>query len=89
MEAQQIEEMIRAAMPNADVSATDLQDSGDHFEVTVVSDAFEGRTMVEQHRLVYAALGDSLRSAIHALVIKTMTPEQYRAGLVTEIGKTE
>ncbi len=81
-----IEDLIRTAIPDADVSVTDMQGSGDHFDVVVVSPAFAGRSLVQQHRMVYAALGDSMRQAIHALALRTMTPEQYREELVTTIG---
>jgi stress-induced morphogen len=83
MNPQNIEALIRTAIPDADVSVTDMQGSGDHFDVVVVSPAFEGRSLVQQHRMVYAALGDNMRQAIHALALRTMTPSQYREGLTT------
>lgn len=52
-------------------------DDGAHFEAVVVSGEFEGKTPVERHKMVYAALGDAMRADIHALSIKTYTPEQY------------
>lgn len=85
MEAQRIETMIRAAIPDADVRAVDMQGTGDHFDVVVVSAAFAGRSLVQQHRMVYGALGDSMRQAIHALALRTLTPEQFQQELVTEI----
>jgi stress-induced morphogen len=85
MNPQNIETLIRTAIPDADVSVTDMQGSGDHFDVVVVSPAFEGCSLVQQHRMVYAALGDNMRQAIHALALRTMTPAQYREGLVTTI----
>ncbi len=81
MTTKEIEDKIRASIADCDVQAVDLKGSGDHFEVRVIAPAFEGCSMVAQHRMVYAALGDAMREAIHALVIQTMTPEQYRAGL--------
>jgi len=48
-----------------------------HFKVIVVSEAFEGRTLVERHRLVYEALGDELRSGLHALAITSRTPREW------------
>jgi acid stress-induced BolA-like protein IbaG/YrbA len=54
-----------------------LGDDGTHFESIIVSDAFVGKTMVQQHQLVYTALGDRMRSEIHALSMKTYTPEQW------------
>ena len=52
-------------------------DDGTHFEATIVSPAFEGKRMVQQHQLVYAALGDRMRAEIHALGMKTFTPTQW------------
>ena len=55
-----------------------LGDDGTHFESVIVSDAFVGKSMVQQHQLVYAALGDRMRSEIHALSMKTYSPEQWK-----------
>ena len=52
-------------------------DDGTHFEATIVSPAFEGKRMVQQHQLVYAALGDRMRAEIHALGMQTFTPTQW------------
>lgn len=54
-----------------------LGDDGTHFESVIVSNAFVGKSMVQQHQLVYTALGDRMRSEIHALSMKTYTPEQW------------
>jgi acid stress-induced BolA-like protein IbaG/YrbA len=54
-----------------------LGDDGTHFEATIVAAAFEGKRMVAQHQLVYAALGDRMRAEIHALGMKTYTPTQW------------
>ncbi len=56
-----------------------LGDDGQHFEAVVVSPAFVGKNMVQQHQLVYQALGDRMRQEIHALSIKTFTPEMWAA----------
>ncbi|HYD33538.1 MAG TPA: BolA/IbaG family iron-sulfur metabolism protein [Methylophilaceae bacterium] len=52
-------------------------DDGQHFEAIVVSEAFAGKNMVQQHQLVYQALGDRMRQEIHALSIRTFTPEAW------------
>lgn len=52
-------------------------DDGTHFEALIVSPAFVGKSMVQQHQLVYKALGDRMRSEIHALSMKTLTPEAW------------
>ena len=54
-----------------------LGDDGTHFEATIVAAAFEGKRMVQQHQLVYAALGDRMKAEIHALGMKTFTPAQW------------
>lgn len=54
-----------------------LGDDGTHFEAIIVSPAFSGKGMVQQHQLVYAALGDRMRAEIHALSMKTYTPEAW------------
>lgn len=54
-----------------------LGDDGQHFEAVIVSPAFTGKNMVQQHQLVYQALGERMRSEIHALSIKTFTPETW------------
>lgn len=54
-----------------------LGDDGTHFESVIVSNAFVGKSMLQQHQLVYSALGDRMRSEIHALSMKTYTPEQW------------
>jgi acid stress-induced BolA-like protein IbaG/YrbA len=54
-----------------------LGDDGTHFEAVIVSPAFEGKTMIQQHQLVYAALGERMRAEIHALSMRTLTPEKW------------
>ena len=54
-----------------------LGDDGTHFEAVIVSPEFVGKTMVKQHQLVYAALGDRMRAEIHALSMQTLTPEAW------------
>jgi acid stress-induced BolA-like protein IbaG/YrbA len=74
-----IEERIRASLKGAEVQVRDTTGTGDHFEARVVSDAFAGKSMVEQHQLVYAPLKDLLATGeLHALALKTYTPEQWK-----------
>jgi len=54
-----------------------MGDDGTHFEAVLVSSAFLGKSRVQQHQLVYAALGDRMREEIHALSMQTFTPEQW------------
>jgi stress-induced morphogen len=74
MPAAEIEALIRAAMPDADVTITDLAGDGDHYSARVVSAAFAGKTRVQQHKLVYDALGGRMGGALHALQLTTAVP---------------
>jgi stress-induced morphogen len=78
MRAAEIESLIRSSLPDATVAVQDYTGGGDHFEATVVSPSFEGKTRVEQHQIVYAALGDLMTGPIHALALKTFTPAQWQ-----------
>lgn len=55
-----------------------LGDDGTHFEAIIVSPAFEGKSMLQQHQLVYSALGDRMRAEIHALSMRTLTPQAWQ-----------
>jgi stress-induced morphogen len=74
--AQQIEARIRAALPDAAVTVRDTTGGGDHWSAVVVAAGFEGKSLVERHRLIYGALGDWMRAEIHALALTTQTPEE-------------
>jgi acid stress-induced BolA-like protein IbaG/YrbA len=78
MEAEELRRMLEQGLPDSLVEVRDLTGGGDHFEAIVVSDLFKGKPLVARHQQVYAALGDSMRSRVHALILKTLTPEQYR-----------
>ena len=75
MEAAAIEEMIRSALPDAKVVIEDLRGDGDHYSALVVSSAFAGKSRVQQHQMVYAALGGRMGGELHALALQTSTPE--------------
>lgn len=68
--ADKIHARLTQLFPDAEVTVQDLTGGGDHFEVIVLSSAFRGKTVIEQHRMLHAAL-DPLKDAIHALQIKT------------------
>jgi stress-induced morphogen len=63
-----------AAFPDARVEVTDLTGTQDHFQAVVVTRAFDGKSRVEQHQMVYAALGELMNGPIHALALTTRTP---------------
>jgi stress-induced morphogen len=69
-----IRKRIEAAIPGASVEVEDYTGGGDHFSATVTAAAFEGRSRVEQHRLVYEIFDGEIGGAIHALALKTRTP---------------
>lgn len=74
----QVEAMIKAELPDAQIQVQDLTGGGDHYQVTVVSSQFAGKGLVQQHQLVYRALQQAMSSeAIHALALKTYTPETF------------
>ena len=74
MPASEIEAMIRAAIPDADVSIRDLAGDGDHYAARVVSRSFAGLSRVRQHQAVYAALGGRVGGELHALQLETAVP---------------
>lgn len=74
MAADEIETLIRAALPDAQVSIKDLAGDGDHYSAHVVSAAFAGKPRVAQHKLVYEALGGRMGGALHALQLTTAVP---------------
>ncbi len=76
MEAQQIEAMIREALPDAEVRIEDLAGDGDHYAAHVTSAAFRGKTRVQQHQMVYAALQGKMGGELHALALQTAVPSE-------------
>jgi stress-induced morphogen len=72
-----VRRLLLAALPDADVELVDLTGTADHYQARVVSQAFEGKTLIEQHQLVYRALGDAMHGPIHALALKTYTPSAW------------
>jgi len=74
MAAADIESMIKAALPDAEVTITDLAGDGDHYAAHVVSAAFAGKSRVAQHQLVYKALGGRMGGELHALQLTTAVP---------------
>jgi len=75
MEASEIERLIKAALPDARVEIKALVDDGDHYAATVVSAAFKGKSRVQQHQIVYAALKGQMGGILHALALQTSAPE--------------
>lgn len=80
VETRTLEERIRAELGEVEhLEIEDLTGTKDHFQATVVSRAFEGKTRVEQHQLIYRALGELMAGPVHALALATFTPEAWKA----------
>jgi stress-induced morphogen len=74
-----VRKRILTALPGSHVEVTDLTGTSDHYEALVVAPQFEGASRIAQHQLVYRALGDAVGREVHALALKTMTPETWQA----------
>lgn len=76
MDPEQLKSLIETGIPDAAVVVRDLTGTRDHFGVQVVSRAFAGKSLVEQHQMVYRAVGNQLTNAVHALQVHTLVPEE-------------
>ncbi|HEV2263525.1 MAG TPA: BolA family transcriptional regulator [Stellaceae bacterium] len=76
LDAATIERLIKDGLPGARVTIEDLRGDGDHYAALVVSPAFKGKTRVQQHQMVYAALQGRMGNELHALALQTSTPEE-------------
>src|SRR5215475_6548681 len=75
MDANEIERLIKARIPDAEVTIRDLAGDGDHYAATVLSESFRGKSRVQQHQIVYEALKSEMGGKLHALALQTGTPE--------------
>jgi stress-induced morphogen len=78
MTAEEIERLIREALPDAEVEIRDLAGDGDHYAARIVSAAFRGKNRVQQHQLVYQALKGRMGGELHALALTTAPPPDKR-----------
>ncbi|MBX7199669.1 MAG: BolA family transcriptional regulator [Rhodospirillaceae bacterium] len=74
MAVEELEALIKAAFPDAEVVIQDMRGDGDHYAATVVSAAFKGKNRVQQHQMVYAALKGKMGGQLHALALETKVP---------------
>ena len=74
MQPAEIEALIKAALPDAQVTIEDLAGDGDHYAASVVSEAFRGKSRVQQHQIVYGALQGRMGGVLHALALTTSAP---------------
>lgn len=83
---QQVSEYLFRGLRAVGVKTTQLIVNGDgrHFEAIIVSPEFEGKSLMQRHRLVYAALGERMREEIHALSMETLTPEEWRSHKINQ-----
>jgi len=77
MSPEEVRSQLVVAFPDAQIEVVDLTGTHDHYRATVVSSAFEGKTPLQQHQLVYRALGPAMDGPIHALALKTYTPKTW------------
>ena len=75
MNAADIERLIKAGLPDANVTITDLAGDGNHYAATVTSAAFKGKSRIAQHQMVYDALGGRMGGELHALALTTSLPK--------------
>ncbi len=75
MDANEIERLVKEAFPDAHVVIVDLAGDGDHYAARITSEAFKGKTRVQQHQMVYAALKGNMGGVLHALALETIVPK--------------
>ena len=75
MAAEEIERLVKERFPDARVDIEDLAGDGDHYAASIVSEAFRGKSRVQQHQMVYDALQGNMGGALHALALKTSAPQ--------------
>ena len=78
MKAEDIAAKIKAALPDAIVELKDLTGTADHWQASIVSAAFAGKSLVERHRMINRALAEELKGPIHALTLDVRTPEESK-----------
>ena len=74
MESTEIEQMIKEALPDAEIAIEDLRGDGDHYAARIISSAFKGKSRIQQHQIVYAALKGKMGGQLHALALTTEAP---------------
>ena len=77
IEPELIKARLQAAFPDARLELEDLTGTRDHYQLVIASEVFVGKTPIEQHQLVYRALAEEMKGPIHALALKTYTPQAY------------
>ncbi len=75
MRAEDIEALIKEALPDAVIEIQDLAGDGDHYQATITSEAFRGKSRIAQHQMVYTALKGNMGGVLHALALTTKVPD--------------
>ncbi|MDC0228133.1 BolA family transcriptional regulator [Alphaproteobacteria bacterium] len=75
MKANEIEELILKTFPNAKIVIDDLRGDGDHYAAQIIAEEFKGKTRVQQHQMVYNAMGGKMGKELHALALNTSAPK--------------
>lgn len=73
----ELQQLLTERLSASRVDVKDLTGTSDHFEALIVSEVFAGKSPIERHRLVYAALGDRMKADVHALTLRTLTPGEF------------
>ncbi len=79
MPIKELRSLLEGAFPDAEIQLSSPMGDNHHFQLVIVSPQFDARSLVERHQMVYRAVGDAMREAVHALTIKAYTPEQWQA----------
>ena len=77
MEPESVKELIANGIPDANIEVIDTTGTKDHFSAVVISSSFEGLSLIDQHKQVYKAVGEHMTKEIHALQLKTFSPDQW------------
>ncbi|MBI1862011.1 MAG: BolA family transcriptional regulator [Deltaproteobacteria bacterium] len=75
-DSKKLKEIVEAGLPESEVTVEDMTGTNDHFQMTIVAQAFAGKSSVERHRMIYAIVGKAIGGPIHALSLKTLTPDE-------------
>ena len=75
---EQVRALVERAFPESRIELSSPMGDDHHFQLLIVSERFAGKSMVQQHQMVYQALGEAMKESIHALSLRTFTPEQWR-----------
>lgn len=78
LDPDKVRALLDAGFPGAEIELVDLTGTKDHYQARIVSEAFAGKSLIEQHQLVYRALGDAMSGPIHALALRTYTPDGWQ-----------